>query len=78
MASIAYHADLLYNWHLVSKTSQRLLKPMKSLLDYGQYYRVNMEQGNVCFMLNDHAVAFSCCQTWLHSKFVAIINLVKL
>ena len=33
MASIVFQADLLYNWRLVSETSQRVLKPMKSLFD---------------------------------------------
>ena len=32
-ASIVFHADLLYNWRLVSETSQRVLKPIKSLFD---------------------------------------------
>ena len=36
MASIVFHADLLYNWCLVSKTSLRVLKPMKGLFDQGQ------------------------------------------
>ena len=68
MALLVFHADLIYNWRLVSETSQRLLEPMKSLLYYGQYYRVNMEQGIVCFVLSDHAVAFSCCQSWLRAS----------
>ena len=30
MTSIVFHSDLLYNWRLVSETSQRVLKPMKT------------------------------------------------
>ena len=36
MASIAFQADLLHNWDMVSEMSHRVLRPMKSLLDYGK------------------------------------------
>ena len=50
MASILFHADLLYNWRLVSETPQHELKPMKIVFDLKVNSRVNVEQGIVCFV----------------------------